>query len=300
MPCYYPLTGYYSRDKNPSGKRSLVFSIGAAFSPVPVKVPCGQCIGCRLERSRQWAIRCVHEAQMWPVNSFVTLTYDDDNLPPGGTLVKRDLQLFMKRLRRDRDERVRFYGCGEYGEITRRPHYHVILFNCGFRDQKLFKRSGDAGYYTSDELRNLWPAGHNVISAVTFDSAAYVARYVMKKVTGDAAQAHYETVDRYGEIHDLVPEFTNMSRRSGIGATWFAKYGAHSYNFDAVVINGREVKPPRYYDGMYEVLDADKMAMLKVNRRRKAASMRSDQTPERRRVREAVASAKLKMKGRVL
>lgn len=302
MPCYSPLTAYYSRDVNPdTGKRGVTFHRNASFSGIPMKLPCGQCVGCRLERSRQWAVRCVHEKQMHASNVFVTLTYDDKNLPPGGSLVKRDLQLFMKRLRKKRGEGVRFYACGEYGENTFRPHYHAILFNCDFPDKKFFKRA-DCGdnVYTSAELLSLWPAGHNVIGSVNFDTAAYVARYIMKKVTGDPAQEYYERYDvRTGEIFNLQPEFTNMSRRPGIGSAWFDKFGPHAYNFDSVIINGLEVRPPRFYDTRFEVLDAERLAELKLVRRRKAINL-VDSTPERRRVRETVAKAKLALKGRVL
>ena len=159
MACYAPLIGYYSDEVTKNGKRGLTFSPRASFSGLPLKIACGQCIGCRLERSRQWAVRCVHENKMHDVSSFVTLTYDNDYLPSGGTLVKRDLQLFMKRLRRSRDEKIRFYACGEYGDATQRPHYHLLLFGCGFSDQRLRSRSrsGDMDYYDSEQLRAVWP-----------------------------------------------------------------------------------------------------------------------------------------------
>ena len=129
MACYQPLKGYYSKSRNPNGKRNVVFNPQMGYRDRPVTVPCGQCIGCRLERSRQWAIRCYHEASMYERNSFVTLTYDDESLPLGGTLVFRDFQLFMKRLRKQYGAGIRFYACGEYGEKFGRPHYHVCLFN---------------------------------------------------------------------------------------------------------------------------------------------------------------------------
>lgn len=287
MPCYAPLIAYYGAELTKNGKRGLVFDSRASFSGLPVKIACGQCIGCRLERSRQWAVRCVHENKMHDVSCFVTLTYDDDHLPNGGTLVKRDLQLFMKRLRKSRDEKIRFYACGEYGDRTNRPHYHLLLFGCHFPDRRLRKRSaGGNDCYDSAELAGLWPAGQNLIGEVTFESAAYVARYVMKKVTGEYAEWHYGGRE---------PEFTLMSRRPGIGATWLEEYGAETYRHDSCIVRGKEVKPPRYYDMKWTAVDEARM--LEVVRERRGASLGSlrEQVLERRRVRERCARARLEL-----
>lgn len=293
MPCYTPLTGYYSADVGSSGKRGITFIRSASFSGVPLRLPCGQCIGCRLERSRQWAVRCMHERQLHAENVFVTLTYED--VPEGNTLVKRDLQLFMKRLRKKYGAGVRFYACGEYGDTTYRPHYHAILFNHWFDDRKFFKRGKRDGevIFTSAKLDDIWGLGQCTLGDVTFDSAAYVARYVVKKITGPDAWQAYQWVDASGVIHDRVPEFTNMSRRPGIGSGWFAKFGNHSYAHDSVVMNGVEMRPPRFYDTRYELLDSDRLSMLKLARRRKAMKRREDNTPDRRRVREYVELKRL-------
>src|SRR3954449_8205389 len=119
MPCYCPQSAY----RTSSG--GVTFCRSGSLSGEKFSLPCGQCIGCRLERSRQWAMRCVHENKMHPRSSFVTLTYDDKNIPPAGSLSKRDFQLFMKRLRKSQSNPLRFFACGEYGETTHRPHYHV-------------------------------------------------------------------------------------------------------------------------------------------------------------------------------
>ena len=305
MPCYSPLTAYYSKDIGRSGKRGITFDRNASFTGVPINVPCGQCVGCKLERSRQWAMRIVHEAQCHTANVFLTLTYDDDHLPLGSTLVKHDIQLFHKRLHnrllRSRGTGIRFYYCGEYGETTRRPHYHSIIFNYGFPDKVFYSRAKRGeDLFTSELLRDLWPMGHNTIGAVTFDSAAYVARYCMKKITGPSAADHYITVDDDGVIHDRIPEFTNMSRRPGIGYDWFKKYAGHSYQWDKIVINGKEVNPPRYYDTKYEVVDSDHLAKLKKARSRMTPIRRAENMVDRRRVRETVAVAKLNLNKRKL
>ena len=138
MPCYSPLTAYKGKSTD-SGKMCLSFkrSEGLFGSFSAINLPCGQCIGCRLERSRQWAVRCMHEASLHDENSFLTLTYSDENLPPGGSLHLPDFQNFMKRLRKSiAPKRVRFYHCGEYGDILSRPHYHALLFGYDFDDRK--------------------------------------------------------------------------------------------------------------------------------------------------------------------
>lgn len=297
MPCYFPLTAYYSKTVGESGKRGITFSRGASHTGIPLQLPCGRCVGCRLERSRQWAMRCVHEKSMWSDNEFVTLIYDDAHLPPMSSLSKRDMQLFMKRLRKEKGDGIRFYGCGEYGSRTFRPHYHIVLFNCGFRDRKYFKLS-ESGQrlYASAELSDLWGKGHVLTGDVTFESCAYVARYITKKVLGDDAKSYYEAVTPDGEVVSMQPEFTLMSRRPGIGARWFEKFGSHAYEFDSVIMNGKEVRPPRFYDTRMEVLDAARISELKVKRRRVAMTKRADNTPQRRRVRAYVAMLSLRAK----
>lgn len=292
VPCYSPLTAYYSATRGESGKRGITFQRSASFSGNPLQLPCGQCIGCRLERSRQWAVRCMHEYRMCFNagfdSSFVTLTYDEKHLPDDGGLRKRDLQLFMKRLRKQTGEGVRFYACGEYGGQFGRPHYHVLLFNRGFDDKKLYskaKRGEDL--YDSASLRELWPMGRNVIGSVSFDSCAYVARYCVDKVTGDKADDWYQ---------GRQPEFTCMSRRPGIGSSYYAKYGTEAYKHDSIVMNGREMRPPRFYDTRYELVDSVHLGELRKKRRRKALLQKADNLPDRRRVREVFELKKLALK----
>lgn len=233
----------------------------------------------------------MHEKRLHRVSSFVTLTYDNENLPSGGSLNKRDLQLFMKRLRKSRGPGVRFYACGEYGEQTMRPHYHAILFGCDFPDRRVYSTAKDRTTFESDELRELWPSGRNVIGEVTFESAAYVARYVMKKITGPAAAAHYA---------DRVPEFTVMSRRPGIGSGYYAQFGEEVRAHDSVVINGREVRPPRFYDSRTKLFDEDRFDLIRKRRKRQALALKGDNTVDRRRVKETIAVRNLQQKERPL
>lgn len=296
MPCYGPLTGYYSAEVSKSGKRKIVFKKDLSLTGIPLALPCGQCVGCRLERSRQWAMRLVHEKRLHNRSAFVTLTYDNEHLPPGGTLVKRDFQLFMKRLRfAHSDERVRFFACGEYGDRNARPHYHAIVFGYEFPDKRYFSQNGRGDkYFVSDELRELWPAGHNLIGEVNWDTCAYVARYIVKKVTGKPAEDHYSVIDGNGEVFDRLPEFTLMSRRPGIGTGYYEKYGDAVRAHDSVVVNGREVPPPRFYDGKSELIMGAAFVSVKRRRKRLAVLNKADNTKARLRVKEVIQLRRLK------
>lgn len=272
VPCFTPLEGYVKQPEPGSGKATGGFTTSRhnAFTDQPMKVPCGQCIGCRLERSRQWAIRCVHENQMHADSCFVTLTYDDDNLPPLGSLDKTHVQLFMKRLRRSVGP-VRVFYCGEYGDTTGRPHYHALLFGWRPDDPSLF-RSGDGEFplYESPTLTERWGLGFANFGEVNFETAAYTARYVTKKITGDAAEAHYQVIDpETGEIlGQREPEFNGMSRRPGIGLPWLAKYGRDAYTKDEVILRNRAMKPPRAYDKVFEVTDPSTWRTIRAKRGR--------------------------------
>lgn len=291
MTCYSPLNGYRSRIVGHSGKRGIVFNKNQGYVDLPVKVPCGQCIGCRLDRSRQWAIRCLHEASLYNSNCFITLTYADEYIPYKNSLDKRAFQLFMKRLRKKYGNKIRYYQCGEYGEITQRPHYHAIIFNFDFPDKKLHKIQNKHRLYTSASLEELWPYGYSLIGNVSFQSAAYVARYIMKKVTGSAAELHY------GE---RIPEYTTMSRRPGIGKAWFDKYKDDVYPTGAIVINGKEIKPPKYYDRQYEIIEEEEYSRIKSKRKIQAKKQEKNNTLARLKVRETVQQAKLNLLKRTL
>lgn len=262
---------------------------------MPVTVPCGQCVGCRLERSRQWAIRCVHEASLYEDNCFLTLTYNDDHLPKDRSLDVRAFQLFMKRLRKEHGDGIRFFHCGEYGPRYGRPHYHACIFNFDFADKKLWKITNEVPLYISENLCRLWPYGYSTVGAVTFQSAAYVARYIMKKITGDAAASHYEWVDDQGEVHQRKPEYTTMSRRPGIGKGWLEKYTSDVYPGDFVVLNGTKMRPPKYYDRQYEAAFPADFKKIRGARVRGAKEHADNNTRDRLRVREKVTEARLSL-----
>lgn len=257
MPCYSPLQAWRGKGVGASGKVPIVWRRPRVLRPVELNLPCGQCVGCRLERSRQWAVRCVHESELYERNCFITLTYDNEHLPANGSVDVREFQLFMKRLRKRFGEGIRFFHCGEYGENLGRPHYHACLFNFDFDDKEVWSVRNGNRLYRSASLDSVWGLGHAVVGDVTFESAAYVARYIMKKVTGDVASSHYD---------GRRPEYITMSRRPGIGKGWFDRFRSDVYPGDSVVVRGSKMKPPKYYDNLYEMDFPDEMKLLKGKR----------------------------------
>jgi hypothetical protein len=201
----------------------------------------------------------MHELQTAPAGAvFVTLTYDDEHLPVGNTLVYRDFQLFMHRLRKALPGSGRFFMCGEYGEDNGRPHYHAILYNCLPPDCKVYRSTGKVVLYTSSVLEGVWGNGFVSLGAVTLHSAGYVARYSLKKITGP------ESVDVYG---GRVPPFSQSSLKPGIGYEWFCRYYKDLFPCDFVVFEGKRFRVPRYYSELYKRLDAVKAEVLKRERR---------------------------------
>lgn len=309
------------------------------------QLACGQCRGCRLEYSRQWAIRCMHEAQMHGENNaYITLTLNDENLNLARSLDYRDFQLFMKRLRQwwareqrknllVRDEQkskqeptkctpplqwgatenrklkfpksekqIRFYMSGEYGEKDQRPHYHAILFGVRFADMVYLKKSPSGeNLYTSATLDKLWGKGFTSVGNVTFQSAAYVARYVMKKVNGEKAKAKYEKLNtETGEIEIRKPEFSNMSRHPGLGTSWIKRYKADVYPHGKVVVNGRETNPPKFYDRLHKKTNPLAHQQMTDKRIAEAQKRLEDNTNSRLDAKEKVLEAKLSQLKRTL
>lgn len=280
MPCYRPVRAYSA----PHG--GVSFSPRTGYVDRELAIPCGQCIGCRLERSRQWAVRCMHEASLHDLNAFLTLTYEPSRLPPFGSLDRRAFPRFMKRLRKRFPGReLKYFHCGEYGELTRRPHYHALLFGFDFPDKRPYKTT-DSGYqlFRSELLDELWPDGHTAIGSVTFETAAYTARYCTKKITGVQAAAHYGR---------LEPEFMTCSK--GIGLRWIQRYASETARDDTVVVRGREMRPPRYYDKKLKELDprAHRRNEIKRIAAGNSHGVIWNRTPERLAVREQVKQAEL-------
>lgn len=227
MACYNPLRGWQSATVNPSGKRSITFNIHDALTDRPVDVPCGKCVGCRADQSMMWSIRAYHESTLHTYNSFLTLTYDDGHLPEDGKISKKHLQDFFKRMRHK--YKFRYIACGEYGDKTRRPHYHALIFGQSF-DAAKHTINIDDKCYTNTDVEKTWGHGNIMIAEVNLATVMYVCGYVNKKI-------------------DDEDTFMLSSRRPGIGKDWLVKWKDEILNTGTVVIEGREFAvPPRYLE----------------------------------------------------
>lgn len=316
------MKGFRAKRVNPAtGKRSIVFNPHEGYTDMPVEVACGQCIGCRLERSRQWAMRCVHEASSYEDNCFVTLTYAPDHLPEDLGLHIEDFQKFMKRLRKQQPrgkKTARYFHCGEYGEVCKtcglskyyckcsvfiptkgRPHFHACLFDYDFHD-KVFWKTSKTGekYYISETLNRLWPKGFAILGDVTFESAAYVARYITKKINGEKAEKEetYVKYDprNYGEAYQIRPEYTSCSKKPSIGTVWYKKFGQEAFRDDFCISRGRKVSVPKAYAKAFEVDQLRDYQLLKARRRLAARKHEDNNTPERLAEREFCQERKAK------
>lgn len=302
--CYQPLHGFQI-GTHPSGKPKYKILGGNVTwhrcgkgSDTPglilydyVEIPCGKCIQCRLNYSKDWANRCMLEAQQHKKNYFVTLTYDPAHLPTKqlvdsdsgemfyhGTLEPTDLTKFIKRLRRHFEynynhDNIRFYACGEYGEHTDRPHYHAIIFNLPLNDlEELCTTAQGNKLYLSKTIEEIWGKGNISVGEVTWETCAYTARYIMKKQKGQTkglVRLHND------ELAELETEFTRMSRRPGIAFDYYEKYKDEIYKNDEIIFKGRKgkaevVKPGKYYDRMFDLDNPEYMKAIK-ERRREAA-----------------------------
>lgn len=300
MACFHPIRAWVS-DGVRDGKEAVLGDRErrVVFRESPgrreIRLPCGVCVGCRHVRVRSWALRCMCESQMHAVSSFVTLTYGGEVHP---SLNYSDFQHFMYRVRRYLGA-TRFFMCGEYGELNKRPHFHALLFGRTFDRWFLVKDN----VYASRTLAKLWPHGHSSFGEVSYASAAYVASYASKKVSSRVVDDRYKRVDLCtGEIISVAPEFGHMSLKPGIGATWFEKYWREVASVrDGVVQKGGRVMPsPRYFDKLLERSNWDLKEANDVKRYLNAAMFVEDNSPARLLVREECAIARNNMKQRFL
>lgn len=266
------------------GKRWIQYPRGEPFGDYVndyILQPCGQCTACRISRARDWANRCMLEMQSHDEAWFVTLTYDDDHLPPAPpivdlssgviedgpihTLVKDECAAFMKRLRKNTGQELRVYGCGEYGGRSYRPHYHLIIFGLHLDDLKVYKSNfeGDV-LYNSPTIDKAWQyKGYCVIGEANWNSMCYVSRYVTKKYLGKHS-------DYYTDL-GIVPPYSVSSRRPGIGRLYYDENFEKIYKYDKIVMStktkGMTFNPPKYFDRLHELNYPDEMASIKEKRR---------------------------------
>lgn len=329
MACYHPLKGFCLGKNSVTGKKVMKitsYDVQAVYQMSPdgswysspdgvrtphmhriiyesTDIPCGKCVGCRLEYSKQWANRCMLELQYHDSAYFVTLTYNDFAVPKSYypdpetgeaqqslTLSKRDWQLFMKRLRFQHSaDNLRFFMCGEYGPSTYRPHYHAIIFGLHLDDLVPWKKSPQGyQYYLSPSLSKAWSSsveqkdlfgdsfqspkaelGHVLVGEVTWETCAYTARYIMKKLKGQEAKFYSD--------FNLEPPFVLMSRRPGIARQYFDDH-PDMYDYDFINIKtpqgGRKMRPPRYYDKLFDIEYPDRLAEIKETRKKMAEAVK--------------------------
>lgn len=275
MPCFHPIR--LRRDK-----------------PDAVTVPCGRCDACLLSRSRQWALRVTHELRYHECSAFLTLTYRDEELVYGGnsraTLVKSHLQNFWKRYRKEINVPIRYFACGEYGSLRYRPHYHAIVFGHDFSDKKADSVQMGNIYYTSDNLNRIWSHGNCIIGSVTPQSAAYVARYTLKKAYGSDAK-------KWRRENLIEPEFLTMSlKNGGIGAKFFDEFSSDLFPNDIMVMdNGSITKPPRYYLKLLQRKDPKLYESIMLLRTQFQKANYADNKVIRLKAKEIVQRAKLNL-----
>lgn len=289
--CTRPITGYRSLS-GPSaltGKWPVVFNVKLGYMDMPVRMPCGRCIECLQKKRLEWATRCVHEASLYEENRFVTLTYDNAHLPEDGNIDKKDLQNFLKRLRKekvtDENSKIRYFGCGEYGKTLGRPHYHLALFNCSFRDEYLHDVVDGHNIMRSPELEEYWKLGFSTIGTVTWQSASYIAKYICKKQYGESAEGHYK---------GRKPEFAVMSLKPGLGTGWWDKWKKDAQVPDKVYVNKNIAIPvPKYYNNKWERESEERYKEVLKDRHRKK-EVRSDEENRRIDKVKIIKSKKLK------
>lgn len=322
--CNYPIAAYKCAVVS-QGRLigyEIVFDNRRGDVVAELRLPCGKCDGCKLERARQWAVRCMHEAKLHSENCFITLTYNDEHLPDEGNLIYDDFQRFMKRLRkkysyvlkgRGRKKKqgpfgvrpIRFFMCGEYGDDRNRPHFHAALFGLDFDDKVYFKTTkAGSKLYTSATLDSLWrdkgggSIGFATVGTLTFDSAGYIARYTLKKTSVDR---QYEVIDQEtGEVSYNEKEFNSMSLKPGIGKGFYDKWKADIFPHDYVIVNGKKQKPPRYYAKKLAEEDPLCYDDIQFERAKAGLARSADNTLERLEVKEKVLKAATKFLKREL
>lgn len=288
MPCEAPIRAYQAAGGGP-----LTFNVPNpnrhATTYKALDVPCGTCILCRNETARQWAVRIAHEAQQWPDNAFVTLTYSDENIPPHGSLQYQDLVKFWKRLRKQTGS-LKYYAVGEYGDKTLRPHYHAAIFGHDFTTNRIMIREKPTRLWTSPILEEAWGLGQVSVGKLTFETARYTASYVTKKLK--SKQQYVRVDEATGELIQLQQPRAFMSKN--IARDWWDAWKQGTIDHDRVVINGRPQKPPRAYDKWLGGEQPEKLEQIKEQRKRQALQL----TPEQARAHARNAHARAKNKSK--
>ncbi len=311
MPCYSPLKGYKNNETG-----GIIFKRNSKTTQT-MEVACGQCLGCRLDRNLMWAMRIVHESFLYTDlygNSFITLTYRDRSeatrqqlknghyIPADGSLNKQHFQKFIKRLRKHFPQKIRYFHCGEYGDETKRPHYHACLFNCSFQDQAIYRSDEGITTYSSQLLQTLWPYGFSTIGELNFDTASYTAGYILKKITGAQANEEYLRSDANGVCYWVTPPYVTMSLKPGIGRDFYDKFKTDFFPSDETPVPGKGIisKVPRYYETILKHENPELLELVKKMRKEFIRAHAEDFTPERLMDKYKVAKSRQSTKQRQL
>lgn len=280
MACGSAMVAHRTRSRTRTGKFAMKFlckatSFQGRWGPDLMVLPCRQCIQCRLEKSRQAAVRLIHELKFHPYSGFLTLTYDDEHLPQSRSLEPGRWTKFARDLRARFEYRdlgkLKFFGVGEYGDISQRPHYHAIVYSDSPLLVEEVESSQSGGrQFVSPEVSAVWPDGRHRISEVTFESAAYCARYILKKINGEISASHYEWIHpSSGEVFVRAKEFARWPK--GLGKLHFDQWSSDIYPSDEVVLPGRgKFLPPPYYDRLLEKLDPAFAEQIKLARKERS------------------------------
>lgn len=199
----------------------------------PVQVACGKCVECLTKKATEWSFRLMDEAKLHKYNCFMTLTYSPENYPVGGNVNCRDIQLFMKRLRKKlKGVKIRYFYCGEYGKKRGRPHYHLILFGYCPDDIRFNFVKAGIKHYRSALIEQIWKLGNvDIEIELNLDNTKYCAKYMQKLNVSENSQGSAEP-------------FIRMSNRPGIGA---GSFDEKSLVCDKIYHNGKSINVPRYY-----------------------------------------------------
>lgn len=303
MACYSPLNAFKTTTPNKNGKFPIVFKEEGTLGARPVTIPCGKCIGCKIDKSREWTIRCINELTVHDSNCFITLTYDNVHVPENQSIDIKDFQDFMRELRRKyAPKKIRYFACAEYGEQGDRPHFHAILFGIKFDDSLDYVINGKK-LWSSGELSKIWTKGFNTVGEATSESISYVAGYVSKKIQREMENEGFVNIESgEDDIWFRKREVVMMSRRPGIGYMWFKRYHKSIMKDDFLINEGFQFKVPRYYDKLHEAIDKGNHDLVKYNREygyaRQRFKNKEEKDTKRMRTKERLQLRKLKLKTR--
>lgn len=291
MACENPLTAYRPAEGGKLSFSRTAPKDGRAYTTI--QLPCQQCILCREEQARQWAVRIAQEATLHLHNSFVTFTLDEEHIPLDHSLnYKLHMQPMWKRLRKNLGP-LRYYAVGEYGDKTQRPHYHACIFGHSFTEGRKIIRRQPTLLWSNEVLEKAWGLGQVAIGTLNYETARYTASYVTKKLR--TKQTYVKVDEKTGELIALEQPRAYMSLNPAIARTWLEKWGNNVFTHDQVIINGKAQKPPKYYDRWLEKKSKIAHQIMKEERKKKHEKQSKNQNAHAR-AEIARARAKTKIK----